>query len=137
MKQRAAIIFSLVIVLSLGIQGTSYAQQGLNPPPPDSSRVGPTKGAMQDENGIWYMPEGSLPDDSNLVRSAPTPDGTTSSPDAYGYYWDDIVPYSWTDTSGGTDTGMSGSDDGTGPYSLPFSFKYYENTYTQGNYSGK
>jgi hypothetical protein len=53
----------------------------------------------------------------------------TGGPDTYGYTWDDGVPYSWIDTTGGTNTGLSGWGGGTGPIALPFSFKYYDNLY--------
>jgi hypothetical protein len=55
----------------------------------------------------------------------------SSGPDHFGYIWDDSVPFTWLDTSAGTDTGFAGDAAGqaTGLISLPFPFKYYENTY--------
>ena len=52
---------------------------------------------------------------------------TTGGPDDYGYTWDDSVPLSWINATGGTDTGMSGFsyNQKTGPIALPFAFKYY------------
>jgi len=62
------------------------------------------------------------------VIANPRPGG----PDDFGYTWDDSVPLNWIDATSGTDTGMSGSSSGqkVGPITLPFSFKYYENTYS-------
>ena len=77
------------------------------------------------------MLAGRLPDRQGRDTSSPSPVGATSSPDNYGYYWDDSLLYSWVETSGGTDTGMSGYDDGVGRITLPFSFQYYENAYSQ------
>lgn len=73
------------------------------------------------------MPEGARPP----LEAATISPQATGGPDDYGYTWDDSVPLSWIDATTGTDTGMSGSSDGqkVGPISLPFPFKYYENTY--------
>ena len=57
----------------------------------------------------------------------------TGGPDDYGYTWDDAGPPGWIDAvAGGTDTGLSGYAYKSGPVlvSLPFPFKYYENTYS-------
>jgi hypothetical protein len=56
----------------------------------------------------------------------------TGGPDDFGYTWDDSVAMNWIDATDGTDTGLSGSSSGqaVGPISLPFAFKYYENSYT-------
>jgi len=131
MSKRVAFIFVIVLILSLGLQGIGFAQPAADPPPPETPSIDPEIGAIQNEDGIWFMPAGRLPELHGLDLSSPSPVGATSSPDNFGYYWDDSETYSWTDTSGGTDTGMTGSDNGMGPVPLPFSFKYYENTYTQ------
>jgi hypothetical protein len=56
----------------------------------------------------------------------------TGGPDAFGYNWDDTVPYSWIDlTAIGVDTGLGGATQVVGPIALPFSFKFYENAYSQ------
>lgn len=54
----------------------------------------------------------------------------TGGPDDFGYTWNDSVPISWVDATSGTDTGMSGYASIVGPISLPFEFRYYENTYS-------
>ncbi len=56
----------------------------------------------------------------------------TGGPDDYGYIWNDSVALNWIDATDGTDTGMSGNSYGqaVGPISLPFTFDYYENSYT-------
>lgn len=70
-----------------------------------------------------------------VVRAAGNPIGlfTTGGPDSYGYTWDDSVTFSWIDVTSGANTGFTGSgvDQASGAISLPFSFNYYGNTYTQ------
>ena len=79
-------------------------------------------------DSYWFMPKGVCP----LMKAAGVSLLDTGGPDDFGYAWDDSVPLDWVDASNGTDTEMSGSSSGekVGPISLPFSFKYYENTYT-------
>ncbi len=74
------------------------------------------------------MPERARPPVGEVTLA---PQGT-GGPDDYGYTWDDSVGMNWIDATHGTDTGMSGGswDQAVGPISLPFSFNYYENTYT-------
>lgn len=57
--------------------------------------------------------------------------GATGGPDAFGYTYDDTVPYQWVDISGtGTDTGITGDDSGVW-VPIGFDFNYYGNTYNQ------
>jgi len=56
---------------------------------------------------------------------------SSGGPDDFGYTWDDSVALNWIDASGGTDTGISSGTDHVGPIEVGFSFKYYENAYTQ------
>ncbi|MCB9135967.1 MAG: hypothetical protein H6636_11110 [Anaerolineales bacterium] len=57
---------------------------------------------------------------------------TPGTPDAYGYQWDDAVPYAWKDTTGGNTVFLTSADDGyAGPISLGFNFPFYENTYSE------
>lgn len=75
-----------------------------------------------------------------LVKSdelnVPGPATSGPGPDTYGYMWS-AETFSWIDASAGTDTGMSGYASGVGPIPLPFSFKFYENTYNEVYISGK
>ena len=75
----------------------------------------------------------SVSDQSQLDLAAPAVSLGSGGPDDYGYTWNDSVGLNWISAAGGTDTGMSGSgwDEATGPVSLPFSFKYYENSYNK------
>jgi len=79
----------------------------------------------QSPDGRWFMPAGARPSQHATVA---TPQ-STGGPDDFGYTWDDSVALSWVDATAGTDTGMSGDGSQAVGVSLPFSFKYYENTY--------
>jgi hypothetical protein len=48
----------------------------------------------------------------------------TGGPDTYGYTWNDAVPIAWVDASGGANRTSD-------PINLGFSFKFYENVYSQ------
>ena len=52
-------------------------------------------------------------------------------PDDYGYTWNDAGPFTWIDATSGVNTGMNGKYQQVGPIALPFTFKYYENSYSQ------
>lgn len=56
---------------------------------------------------------------------------STVGPDAFGYLAEVAVPFSWTDTNEGLDTGIHEYGDYSGPIQIGFPFKYYENSYTE------
>jgi len=133
MQRKMFVLFAGLVLLSLMIApiGMAGAQGPLPPPTPEppfpGGEGGASGGPVQDPDGLWYMPEGAQtmsPNHAVLPLAV-------SGPDGFGYTWDDSVALSWIDTTGGTNTGLTGYDDATGPISLPFSFKYYENTYSQ------
>ncbi len=61
--------------------------------------------------------------------------GAASAPansDSFGYVVDDNATYQWVDATSGTQVIFSGPDDSSfGPVNLGFSFKFYENSYSQ------
>ncbi len=121
----AALLLSAL--LPVGVQPV---QAQISEPPQSDSFVSPDcppEGPCQDKDGNWYMPE-DAPNDIFAV------DGlmATGGPDDYGYTWDDSIAFNWVDATGGTDVGFAGNvRDLSDPISLPFSFKYYGNTYSQ------
>jgi hypothetical protein len=57
---------------------------------------------------------------------------SSGGPDIFGYIWNNSLPYAWIDNTGATNAGFNGVDDGfIGPIAIGFSFKFYENSYTQ------
>ncbi|MFV2044293.1 MAG: hypothetical protein ACC700_13810 [Anaerolineales bacterium] len=130
MKTRpiSALVFLAVTFPLIGMRAPAAAQ-GREPPPIPQPPRGPIVegGPQQGPDGIWYVPAGPSP----RPGAAAFEPLATGGPDQFGYTWDDSVAFSWIDASGGTDTGISGYGGGVGPIGLPFTFKYYENAYTQ------
>ena len=129
MKAKSLIVITLLAVLALLLSGPATAQEPEPPVPPyPPQEPGKPFGPFRTPEGHWFMPEGARPP----LEAAGISPQATGGPDDFGYTWNDSVPLNWIDATGGTDTGMSGSGSGrkVGPISLPFPFKYYENTYT-------
>lgn len=123
----------LLTVLALLLSGPATAQgpepSGHQPPSPKDPWLPGSlhDGPYQTPDGLWVMPAGAHPP---LEVTGVSPQAT-GGPDNFGYTWDDSVPLSWINASGGTDTGINSSTDHVGPINIGFSFKYYENAYTQ------
>lgn len=115
-----------IAVILLAISQPSNAQDGRPPNPPHLMREGDGN-PYQTNEGLWVMPVGASPR-APAQAQAPV---STGGPDQFGYTWDDTIALSWIDATGGTDTGLSESTPAVGPIALPFSFKYYENAYSQ------
>jgi hypothetical protein len=95
--------------------------QGQNPPGSDASPV-------QDANGRWAMP----PAGQASIDMETSPQAT-GGPDDFGYTWGEGAPADWVDATSGTDAGLSGYSCGNvaGPINLPFTYKFYEKSYSQ------
>lgn len=76
--------------------------------------------------GSWFVSDGS-----QLSTASALEPQASGGPDDFGYTWSDSVPFSWINATGGVATALGGSTYVVGPIALPFSFKYYENTYNQ------
>ena len=133
MKRKLFVLLTIIGLFSVLLgPGMAFAQEPPPPPTPEppfpGGEGGRPAGAQQGPDGTWFMPEGAstMAPDHAVVPLA------SGGPDDFGYTWDDTVAFSWIDATTGTDTGMSGSSYGqkVGPISPPFSFKFYENTYT-------
>ena len=120
------LILAAILIMSAPVGRT---QEPVTPPgPPELPHACGPEGPCKADDGHWYMPADAQPAGETHAMSPQE----TGGPDDFGYTWDDSVALNWIDATNGTDTGMSGSssNQAVGPISLPFSFKYYENTYT-------
>lgn len=67
-----------------------------------------------------------------MVEQSSAPTGT-GGPDAFGYEWDDSLPYNWIPISGSSTEVIfpnNNDDDVSNPISLGFSFPFYEKNYS-------
>jgi hypothetical protein len=131
MKTRLFTVLILVVGLALLLAGSAAAQRPgpLGPGPQESPCPSEDPAALwqRSPEGLWVAPEGYHPP-PGAAGIAPQ---ATGGPDDFGYTWSDAVPLSWINASGGTNTGINSSTDHVGPIAIGFSFKYYENTYSQ------
>jgi hypothetical protein len=134
MKPRVFATVSLLVVAAalLALLPSSAASLIVQKPQPPA--FAPAEPLSSSSHGPWEIaPDGLkyMPGDAPARASFALAPQSTGGPDEFGYTWNDAVAFSWIDAiAGGTDTGMSGYAMATGPIALPFSFKYYENTYT-------
>ena len=73
------------------------------------------------DQGRWVMPESPGQAESPQVAIGP---------DDFGYTLSDAAPFTWLGATSGISISFGGQTI-TGPVSLPFNFKFYENTYNQ------
>lgn len=126
------IVFAMVLTLLFGGISQASAQNPI-PQTPAKPPIGPQNdlqsNIVQNEQGIWVKTAtgAARPSGAKIAPQA------TGGPDDFGYTWNNAIPLSWIDAKAGTViTGMSGNSYGlrTGPITLPFPFKFYENSYT-------
>jgi len=129
---RLVAIMLLFVVLP-GVSVPAIAQDSellftdRNDPPEISGRPGDTE-LQRDTAGIWYMPAGA---GASLDATVSGLLQASGGPDDFGYTWSDAVDFNWIDATVGTVTDLGGSTYVVGPIALPFSFKFYEHTYSQ------
>jgi len=140
MQRKLFVLFAGLVLFSLLIApvGMANAQVEVQVSIPNCPPFDPA--LMHDKGFLQSLPPECAKAYQKLTQEggnqAVKPDITplaVGGPDDFGYTWDDSVTLSWIDATGGTDTGLSGDgwNNATGPITLPFSFKYYENTYSQ------
>jgi hypothetical protein len=132
MRQKLFALMTLATLLaSLLIMPSALAKEPEPPCPVNATQSYPRlpNGELcRTRDGTYYTAAGAAQSEDPSATMSPQ---ATGGPDDFGYTWDDSVALNWIDATGGTHTGLSGSSNGqkTGPIGLPFSFKYYENTY--------
>lgn len=121
----AVLLFSMLIPTQLQPVSAQVQEPEITNPFPAEPCI-PGK-PCQDDEGNWYMNSDFMSDINSLNEIK-----STGGPDDFGYTWDNTVAYSWIDAkSGGINTGINNSRSQVGPISLPFEFKFYENSYNQ------
>ncbi|MGQ9586373.1 MAG: hypothetical protein ACUVXG_13365, partial [Anaerolineae bacterium] len=137
MKAKIFTFFSLTVVAALLLTllpGATLFTAAQEPEPPcptkclPGSPLQPENGPCCAPDGTWYMPADHMPPVQPPPSISPQ---ATGGPDEFGYTWDDTVPLKWISAKGGTATGIDKDTDHVGPIDIGFSFKYYENIYTQ------
>ena len=131
-KGRQWLSLSMLLVFLLTVSSPVWAQATLEDgQPAPGEPAGPVfqNSPSATSSGLWLAPAGWEPQRQPALGPALAP----SAPDDYGYTWDETLPFAWVDAASGTDTGMNGASSGQhfGPVDLGFSFRYYENAYTQ------
>lgn len=135
MKLRILTLSLLLAILALTISGPVTAQDpepwghhlpGFKEPKPGSLGL-PHGDSHQAPDGLLVMP----PDIYPPIETRGAFPQATGGPDDFGYTWDDSVQFSWIDATSGTNSGLQGDDQYTGPIDIGFDFRFYENTYSQ------
>jgi len=129
MKNRIVGLISAVVLVFCTILPTtiqSVTAQTIEPPPerpiPEHCQPGEP---CEDENGNRYI----ILDDASREALSSAPNGIGDSDD-YGYTLNQTT-YSWINAIDGVNTYIDDGFDVTSAISLPFSFPFYENTYSQ------
>jgi hypothetical protein len=127
MKTQLFRLFSFVLVIVLLLSGSARlanAQEAQSVMPPASNVLppdGPHAGPRQAQNGQWYMPEEQA---ALMAPASEALPASTGGPDDFGYTWNNAVPLAWINAKDGVNRTSNA-------VALGFSFKFYENTYSQ------
>ena len=136
LRKKLFTLFTLLTLFGLALGSGGAAAQDVQPPAGESAPSPLDRHEARDLD----EPQGLQAAGRPGRKAASSPAGgiisspqDTGGPDDFGYTWNDTVAFSWIDATTGTDTGMYGYSgyQSVGPITLPFSFKYYENTYDQ------
>jgi len=120
------VIFLFSVAFPNGLQAVSaQAPQPPEPPEETPNREACVEGEpCMDEDGNWYLPAGSTPDQKNPNELLAIGDS-----DDYGYTLTSTT-YSWVNATDGTNTGITNRWDQV-VVSLPWNFPFYENSYSE------
>ena len=127
-KKSTRVMLFKIILTMLVISLFPQVVQASNPPyfPFEMDDIHPpnTTSPFVDENELLVNSE------SNLASASA---GRASSPDDYGYTWDELENVEWVDATQCTNTNMTGGskDKATGPIPIGFDFPFYEQSVSQ------
>ncbi len=94
--------------------------------------VAPGPSRAQEPQPPGGEPGSKFPGEAEPLSPAPgVAAQATGGPDGYGYTWNDMVAFQWIDATDGSDSGLAGDDRYSDPIDIGFSFRFYENVYTQ------
>jgi hypothetical protein len=130
MNRRVSLSILLASLLALMFISSHRANATIRPASAPQGQASPAdahllaRGLSQDSDGLWFTTDDERP----ILQAVPQSSG---GPDTFGYTWNDFVPFNWINTSGGLDTGISNVTASSGPISIGFPFRFYENSYTQ------
>ena len=141
MRRKLMILIATLTLLSVLSASMSSLAQGPEPQPPPlcppeypSGPERPHGQWQRSPAGQWFMPEDARPP---MEAAGVTPQAT-GGPDDFGYTWDDSVSFNWIDAKSlGTNSNLYGGDVYAGPIDIGFTFKFYENSYSQLYFSTK
>jgi hypothetical protein len=125
-KMRLA-CFALLLVLCLCTPAAPVSATNPTPDPggPGDAAGETMAGRLKAPDGHWYVDATQAP-----AKLRPAAAANSGGPDEYGYTWTDNFPLAWIDTSGGFPTNIPAAGN-YAPADLGFSFKFYENSYSQ------
>ncbi len=120
MHRKFFALTTLLILLALLLSAPGTLAQGPEPPCPVKSLPVPFPlpggDAHRTPDGLWVVPDKAAPF-AGARGLAPL---DTGGPDDFGYTWDDSVAFNWIDATGGTNSGLTGDDQWTGPIDIGF-----------------
>lgn len=121
---------SSALALSLFFAGTAPVLQAQDPPPPTTTPASTEPVPPPNPYPKTFATDHAQPAWRSSADTSPTLPTATGGPDAYGYTWDDGVPFNWIDASNGLNTGLQYGCEAMVAVPLGFNFKFYENTYS-------
>jgi len=124
---KGKIIFLVIVVSFLGTSMITNVVQPISAEPEEISlgKLCLPGTPCQFIDGNYSLPLGETQNIhvNNEINSS-------AGPDEYGYEWDDSVVYDWVDITSGTSTDFNSIWNISERISLPFTFPYYENSYS-------
>ncbi len=136
MKTRSILAVALVFV-ALGLTTSLALAQEVQPPgrmrasQGQDARSGDFDGRDPVASDRFWAEQSHLFAGRKEADAATLLPASSGGPDEYGYTWSDNVALNWISAVNGFDTGINSSNEAAGPINIGFSFRFYENSYSQ------